>query len=84
MLIAALAGNVLGYTVFKEYMAGLYYGSYSLPTYVTIWSADAFLKTTVVPLVILILINLAMLWRKLSLSPLQFVRRDLAGRGWDL
>ncbi len=80
MLIAALAGNVLGYTVFKEYMAGLYYGSYSLPTYVTIWSADAFLKTTVVPLVILILINLAMLWRKLSLSPLQFVRRDLAGR----
>ena len=80
MLIAALAGNVLGYTVFKEYMAGLYYGSYSLPTYVTIWSADAFIKTTLIPLLILITINLVMLWRRLSLSPLQFMRRDLNRR----
>lgn len=80
MLAAALVGNVLGYTVFKEYMAGIYYGSYSLPTYVTVWSADAFIKTTAVPLLLLIMINLVMLWRKLSLSPLKFMRRDLNRR----
>lgn len=78
MLAAALVGNILGYTVFKNYMAALYYGSYSLPTYVTIWSADAFIKTTLIPLLILLVINLIMLWSKLSLSPLRFMRRDLS------
>lgn len=80
MLTAALVGNILGYTVFEDYMAALYYGSYSLPTYVTLWSAEAFVKTTLVPLAILFVINLAMLWSKLSLSPLRFMRRDLSRR----
>lgn len=80
MLAAALVGNVLGYSVFKDYMAGLYYNSYSLPTYVTLWNAGAFLKTTAAPLLILFVIDYAMLKRKLSLSPLKFMRRDLSRR----
>ena len=76
MLIAAVVGNILGYTVLKEYMAAMYYGSYSLPTYVTRWNGDAFVKTTVVPLVIMILINLLLLARKMRMSPLRFIRRD--------
>ena len=31
-LIGALIGNILGYTAFKDVCAGMYYGSYSLPT----------------------------------------------------
>ena len=31
-LIAALIGNILGYTAFKELCVTMYYGSYSLPT----------------------------------------------------
>ncbi len=76
MLIAAIVGNILGYTVLKGYMAAMYYGSYSLPTYVTRWNADAFVKTTVVPLVIMILINLVILTKRMQLSPLKFIRRD--------
>lgn len=76
-LIAAIIGNILGYTVFKEICAGMYYGSYSLPTYETRWNAEAFLLTTIVPLVIMILINVVMIYRKLTLSPLQFLRKDL-------
>ena len=38
-----------GYTVFKDICAGMYYGSYSLPTYQTRWNANAFLLTTVIP-----------------------------------
>ena len=34
-LVGALVGNILGYTVFKNVCAGMYYGSYSLPSYVT-------------------------------------------------
>ena len=76
-LIAAVIGNILGYTVFKEICAGMYYGSYSLPTYETRWNAEAFLLTTIVPLVIMILINVVMIYRKLTLSPLKFLRKDL-------
>ncbi len=76
-LVSAIIGNVLGYTVFKDFAADMYYGSYSLPTFVTLWNADAFVKTTVVPLCIMFLINLIILTDKLSLSPLKFIRRDL-------
>lgn len=80
MLLAALIGNVLGYTAIKNVAADMYYRSYSLPTYVTRWNADAFVKTTVVPLILMFLINLFVLMHKLSLSPLQFLRRDLTRR----
>lgn len=76
-LIASTVGNILGYTVFKNVMASMYYGSYSLPTYHTLWNGEAFLMTTLVPLVIMMVINLLILTRKMSLSPLQFIRRDL-------
>lgn len=80
VLFAAVIGNVLGYTVFKGYMAALYYASYSLPTYVTIWNADAFVKTTVIPVLLMFAINFIMLAEKMSLSPLRFLRRDLSRR----
>lgn len=78
-LVGALIGNILGYTAFKV-CAGMYYGSYSLPTYVTIWNAEAFLMTTVVPVIIMFVVNYAVLHHKLKLSPLKFLRRDLSSR----
>lgn len=80
MMIAAIVGNVLGYTLFKQMMANMYYGSYSLPTYVTRWNADAFVKTTIIPIVIMIVINLAILVKKMQISPLRFIRRDISER----
>lgn len=79
-LIGAVMGNILGYTVLKDVCAGMYYGSYSLPTYTTIWNAEAFLLTTVIPIILMILVNFTILYRKLSLSPLKFLRRDLKKR----
>lgn len=78
--VAAVLGNILGYTVFKEVAANMYYNSYSLPTFVTLWNADAFIRTTVIPVLLMFIINLVMLVRKLSLSPLRFIRRDLSKR----
>ena len=79
-ILSAVIGNILGYTVFKDICAGMYYGSYSLPTYVTIWNAEAFLMTTVVPVIIMFVVNYAVLHHKLKLSPLKFLRRDLSSR----
>lgn len=78
-LAAALIGNILGYTFMKGLNADLYYGSYSLPTYVTVWSVQAFLETTLSPIVIMAVINWLILSRKLRLSPLKFLRKDLKG-----
>ena len=57
-LFGALIGNIPGYTVMKNVCASMYYGSYSLPTYVTIWNGEAFLMTTVVPVLMLSLIHI--------------------------
>ena len=79
-LMGAVVGNILGYTVFKDVCAGMYYGSYSLPTYKTIWNAEAFLLTTIVPVSIMLVVNFGILHHKLRLSPLKFLRRDLSGK----
>lgn len=75
--IGAVIGNILGYTVIKDVCADMYYGSYSLPTYKTIWNGEAFLLTTVIPIILMFVITLFILLNKLSLSPLKFLRRDL-------
>ena len=79
-LAGALVGNLLGYTVLKNVCADMYYGSYSLPVYRTVWNAEAFLLTTIVPVLIMLVVNFFVLRHKLQLSPLQFLRRDLSGR----
>ena len=76
-LISALIGNILGYTVFKDIAASMYYGSYSLPTFVVLWNSEAFILTTVFPTIIMFIINLISISRALRLSPLRFLRRDL-------
>ena len=78
--VGALIGNILGYTILKDVCADMYYGSYSLPTYVTVWNGEAFGLTTLVPVVIMLVVNYGVLRHKLKLSPLKFLRRDLSGR----
>ena len=75
--LAAIVGNILGYTVFKNVVVGMYYNSYSLPTYETVWNPDAFVKTTVVPIILMFVVNLIVIVRMLRHTPLQFLRHDL-------
>ncbi len=77
-VIACALGNILGYTFFKTIVADMYYNSYSLPTYETLWNSYAFVLTTVVPCVIMLVVNLVVLYNKLSLTPLKLLRKDLA------
>ena len=79
-LISALVGNILGYTVFLKVAVNIYYTNYSLPTFVVVWNADAFLKTTVIPVILMILINYVIISNKMSFSPMKFLRRDLSRR----
>lgn len=55
----------------------MYYNSYSLPTYYTIWNPDAFFKTTLVPVILMLVVNLIVIVRMMQHTPLQFLRHDL-------
>lgn len=79
-LVSGAIGNILGYTFFKYVTVNLYYGSYSLTKYETLWNGEAFLTTTVVPCIIMLVINVFVLWKKLQLSPLKFLRHDLKAK----
>ena len=76
-ILAAIVGNALGYSFFKGVVVGMYYNSYSLPTYVTIWNPDAFVKTTLVPVILMLVVNLIVIVTMMRHTPLQFLRHDL-------
>ncbi|MBR4626968.1 MAG: FtsX-like permease family protein [Ruminococcus sp.] len=76
-LFAAVVGNLLGYTFFKNAVVDMYRNSYSLPAYKTLWTPVAFVKTTIVPFILMAVINFVVITRTLKLSPLRFLRHDL-------
>lgn len=75
-LLSCIVGNILGYSYFKDIMANLYYSSYSLPTYVTIFSLEAFITTTIIPFIIMLIINISILNKTLSINTLRLMKRD--------
>ena len=78
-MIAPFIGNLPGYTVFTGGIRAehVLWQLQPPPTYVTKWNGEAFLVTTVVPLILMTVVNVIVLGRKLTLSPHQFLRRDL-------
>lgn len=80
-VVAGIVGNVLGYTAFQKVFESVYYSNYSLPTYKMLWNMNAFLETTVVPFVLMLLVNFVMLSKKLKISPLNFIRGELKESG---
>lgn len=79
-IFSAVVGNVLGYTAFKFAVVDMYYHSYSLPTYETLWNSRAFVLTTVIPCIIVMVVILLVLCATLKLPPLQFLRHELSVR----
>lgn len=76
-LVAAVLGNVLGYTLMIEPFMSMYYSSYCIPPVPIRFSPRALAVTTIAPIVIMVVINVGLLWNKLALTPLKFLRKDL-------
>lgn len=74
---SAVIGNLLGYTVMPNLFKNMYYGSFSLPPMEIRLNMEALFLTTLLPIIIMICINFITLNRKLSISPLNFLRREL-------
>lgn len=75
--IGGLIGNVLGYTVSKDYFSYLYTKSYSLIPGPALWNAEAFVLTTLVPILIVLLIIYGFLLTSLSLPIQKLLHNDL-------
>lgn len=76
-IASSIVGNVLGYTVMLKPFEDLYYNTYSIAPLDIQFNIEAFVTTTILPVIIMLLINWWMLYSKLSLSPLKFLRKDL-------
>jgi ABC-type transport system, involved in lipoprotein release, permease component len=79
-LVAAVTGNILGYSYLKGIIAKAYYHSYSLPMYTTYWNSEAFIKTTLVPIVIVFIVNVVVLTLALRTEPLQLLRGEVKSK----
>jgi len=77
-VLSAIVGNIVGYTAFAKFYLRVYYRSFCLAPFQTRQNTEAFLITTVAPLFAMFVINFLMLSGKLKLSPMKFLRRDLA------
>ena len=76
-MAAVLIGNILGFTVLKGVNAAIYYNNYSLPSYTTLWDPGTVATTTIIPPLLMLAIDGLILWRRLSLKPLRFLRGEL-------
>lgn len=76
-LTASLIGNIIGYTLFPPVFSNMYNNSYCLPPLTIHFMLEAFLSTTVIPFVFMMVVLYIMLNYKLRISPLRLLRRDL-------
>jgi putative ABC transport system permease protein len=76
-VFSAVIGNLLGYTVMPILFKDMFYTSYSLPPMEIRLNLEALFLTTILPILLMICINFVTLNRKLSISPLSFLRREL-------
>ncbi len=77
-LAAAICGNVLGYTLMIKPYSTAYYRSFNLPAFEALFNSHALILTTVVPILIMLLINYAYLIKSLKYSPLDFLRHSIS------
>lgn len=75
--VSAGIGNLIGYTLFPPLFTDMYYSSYCLPPLVIRLIPEALLSTTLLPFMFMMLTLYVMLKRRLRLSPLRFLRKDL-------
>jgi putative ABC transport system permease protein len=76
-LLAGVFGNILAYTGLKNYIVSLYYHSYSLPLYTTFYNPKALIYTTILPILMVLLINFLVILKVLLIPSLNLLRNQL-------
>lgn len=80
-LIGSAAGCILGKSVFYKLPLSSLNGYYSLPEIKVTISSEIILTALLAPLILIAAINLVAILKKLSISPLKLIRKDISRRG---
>ena len=80
-LLGAAFGALVGYTLLLDFMEAIEFNSFSFVPCPVSWDWASFLESTLVPIVLMIIIDLTVLIYRLRLSPLRFLRHDLSRKG---
>lgn len=75
--LAAVLGNILGYTYFTDSFKDVYYKSFNLPNFTPNFNFEALIITTIIPISIILIFNYLYIYRKLNFTPLDFLRKNL-------
>ena len=79
-LLAGVFGNILAYTFLKSYIVSLYYHSYSLPLYNTFYNAKALIFTTILPILMVLIINFLVILKVLLIPSLNLLKNQLINK----
>ncbi len=74
--LAAVGGNILGYTYMKDVNANQYMNSYSLSRFELLFNSEAFIITTVYPIIIIAIVIFSVIYSTLKISPLKLLKAD--------
>lgn len=80
-LTAEVLGSLVGYTFVKDFFLRVYYKNYGLFPFKTEIDLAALIVTSLIPITLVLAVNYVLIRRKLSFSPLQFLRRDIKKYG---
>lgn len=77
MIFSAVLGNIIGSVLFEKIVVSMYYNSYDLTGYQSYFFPDVLIRTTIVPVVLLVIVLSFSLWKKLNMPTLKFLQNDL-------
>lgn len=80
-ITAVILGNFMAYGFMKQFYLRAYYDNFSLFPFELEENAYAGFFTSLIPIVLVLVINYLVLVNKLKFSPLQFLRKDLKKYG---
>ena len=75
--LAAVLGNIFGYTVFTNSFKSVYYKSFNMQNFTPSFNLEALIITTIIPISIILIFNYLYIYRKLNFTPLDFLRKNL-------
>ena len=75
--LAAVLGNLFGYTVFTNSFKSVYYKSFNMQNFTPSFNLEALIITTIIPISIILIFNYIYIYRKLNFTPLDFLRKNL-------
>lgn len=76
-IVSGIVGATIGTLITNQFFNNMYHSAYSLPPVTNKFDLASTMITTVLPIVTMLMINLMLLFKRLSIMPVRFLRGEL-------